>query len=469
MAETSYETYRAMDLSLRVGEILLSSGAGAADVKSTMIAVTSACGLRNCAIDISFTTLSVGYQEDPDSAPETLMRVVQHRGLDFGALSDIDRMLRRLAKGEIDRAEASAIVNDITSSKRPYSRRVVTIASGFMAGGLSLLLGGNALVFAITVATVIVVDLANRALSARRIPAFYGQILGALIVTAAAVGLHLLDIPAGPSLVIASGIILLLSGISIVGAVQDALTGYYVTGAARTFEAILLTGGVIGGVSIGLGIAQNFGETLSVKIIEASIDNLPSQLLGAVIATVFFAVTCQVNWRALPGLGLVGLFAQLLYQASIGAGWGLGPSISSGIASFGVGLVAFHLGRRINTPPLVVVSVGVVAMLPGGAIYRGLFQLLVEDPVNLYGIIILLGALTTAVSLAAGAILGEYVAQPLARTANKLETRLSGPRLVGPLRQPSRSTTRKAAKRLRKMQQREQEAEEAADSTTQSK
>jgi hypothetical protein len=31
-------------------------------------------------------------------------------------------------------------------------------------------------------------------------------------------------------------------------------------------------------------------------------------------------------------------------------------------------------------------------------------------------------------------IFGEYVAQPLKREARRLETRLAGPRLVGPLR-----------------------------------
>ncbi|UPK74142.1 threonine/serine exporter family protein [Nocardioidaceae bacterium SCSIO 66511] len=464
MAESVQETYRSMDLSLRVGEILLSSGAGAADVKSTILAVTSACGLRNCAVDISFTTLAVAYQEEPDSAPTTHLRVVQHRGLDFGALADIDRMLRRLVSGEIDRGEASAIVNDITSSKRPYSRRVVTIASGFMAGGLSLLLGGNLLVFVATVITALMIDLSGRFLSARRIPSFYGQILGALIATGVALGLHVLDLPARPSLVIASGIIMLLAGISIVGAVQDALTGYYVTGSARTFEAVLLTGGVIGGVSIGLSIAANLGESLPVRIVTGTVHNLPSQLLGAVIATVAFAISCQVDWKALPGLGLVGLFAQLLYQASVGTDWGLGPAVASGVGAFGVGLVAFHLGRRIGTPPLVVVSVGIVAMLPGGEIYRGLYLLLVEVPASFEGVVRLLSAITTAVALAAGAILGEYIAQPLARTAGRLETRLAGPRLVGPLRQPSRSTTRRAARRLRKMQKRDEMLESEADS-----
>ena len=39
------ETYKILDLALRIGEILLSSGAGAADVTATMLGIThhSAC------------------------------------------------------------------------------------------------------------------------------------------------------------------------------------------------------------------------------------------------------------------------------------------------------------------------------------------------------------------------------------------------------------------------------------------
>src|SRR5690606_26780565 len=145
----------------------------------------------------------------------------------------------------------------------------------------------------------------GRWLAARRIPAFYQQILGAVIATGTAVGLHELHIvDANPSLVVASGIIMLLAGISIVGAVQDALTGYYVTGSARTFEAILLTGGVIAGVSMALTIAQNFGIVLQINSNNPGLSDLPSQLIGAVFASVAFAVTCQVPLRALPGLGL---------------------------------------------------------------------------------------------------------------------------------------------------------------------
>ena len=52
------EIYKTLDLALRVGEVLLSSGAGAADVTATMWSVVHACGLRGVDIDVTFTVLS---------------------------------------------------------------------------------------------------------------------------------------------------------------------------------------------------------------------------------------------------------------------------------------------------------------------------------------------------------------------------------------------------------------------------
>jgi len=70
-------------------------------------------------------------------------------------------------------------------------------------------------------------------------------------------------------------------------------------------------------------------------------------------------------------------------------------------------------------------------LLPGGSIYRGLYKMQDGD---ILGLSSLVGAVVIAVALAAGVILGEYVAQPLKREARRLETKMSGPRLVGPLR-----------------------------------
>ncbi|MGH3424095.1 MAG: threonine/serine exporter family protein, partial [Nocardioidaceae bacterium] len=226
------------------------------------------------------------------------------------------------------------------------------------------------------------------------------------------------------------------------------------------FEALLLTGGVIAGITMTLTVAQNFGVTMEVSTSTGGLSDLPMQLLGSLITTIAFAVSAQVPRLGLIGCGIVGLLAQMLYQLSIAAR--LGPTAATAIAAFGVGLVAFAVAARVRIPPLVIVSTAIIALLPGFTIYKGLFTLLNE---NLYGITLLITAASIAVALASGAILGEYVAQPLAREARRLETRLAGPRLVGPLRPVPRRTQRKARRALQKQIQAEAEAEEPAGET----
>ena len=95
-----------------------------------------------------------------------------------------------------------------------------------------------------------------------------------------------------------------------------------------------------------------------------------------------------------------------------------------------IGITSYSLSRMVRVPPLVVVVSAIVPLLPGLAIYRGLSLLAAGGN----GILSLMAAAAIAIALAAGVILGEYVAQPLHREARRLEHRLAGPRLVGPLR-----------------------------------
>jgi len=69
------EVYETLDLALRIGEVLLSSGAGAADVTATMLAVTEACGVRHVAADGTFVDLTLHHQPTIDqvSALQMLM------------------------------------------------------------------------------------------------------------------------------------------------------------------------------------------------------------------------------------------------------------------------------------------------------------------------------------------------------------------------------------------------------------
>ncbi len=74
-------------------------------------------------------------------------------------------------------------------------------------------------------------------------------------------------------------------------------------------------------------------------------------------------------------------------------------------------------------------------LLPGLSIFRGLSLLTAGGAVqSSRGVLAMVTAASVALALAAGVILGEYLAQPLKREARRLESRLAGPRLVGPFR-----------------------------------
>jgi len=80
MAENN-EINKSLDLALRVGEVLLSSGAGAADVNATMWSVVHAAGLRD--VDVTFTALTLTYRPAYDEPPVLQVRNVRHREIDY--------------------------------------------------------------------------------------------------------------------------------------------------------------------------------------------------------------------------------------------------------------------------------------------------------------------------------------------------------------------------------------------------
>ena len=97
------------------------------------------------------------------------------------------------------------------------------------------------------------------------------------------------------------------------------------------------------------------------------------------------------------------------------------------LAAVTIGAVCYLVAGRFRVPPLVVVVPAIVPLLPGLDIYRGLALMAEGND----GVLQLTAAVATALALAAGVILGQYLAQPLKREAHRLEIRLAGPRMVG--------------------------------------
>lgn len=407
-----------LDLAVRVGEVLLASGTSAIDTTTQIRFVAATYGLARCDVDVTYNAIHISAHRGPTMPPATAMRVVHHRSLDFTRLAAVDTLIRHLRTEAIDPSVALAGIAAINRSPHPYARWVATLGWSGMAASASVLLGGGVLVAVASFLTTAAIYLVNWNLNRAGLPLFFQQVSGGFIAALPAGALYALRGPLGldvrPSLVIAAGVIVLLSGLALVGSVQDAISGAPVTGVGRFFEVMMMTGGIIAGVAISLRVAAALGSPLpdtTPEPVSADFAEVPIQVAAGALTALFFAVACYAERRALLVSGLAGATGIAVYFAALTMP--IGPVIGTAAAATVVGFVGGLLARRALTPPQVIAVAGITPLLPGLTLYRGLYALMTDE--LLLGISAMMSAFGIGVSLAAGVTLGEWLARTVKR------------------------------------------------------
>lgn len=165
-----------------------------------------------------------------------------------------------------------------------------------------------------------------------------------------------------------------------------------------------------------------------------SLLDLPRQVAAGGIAAGLFAVASQAPRRLVAPaalVGAVGLAVWFVLRELSGA-----PAAAAAGAAIVIGGAAHVLALRLKAPPLALLVPGIVPLLPGLTIYRGM--LLLNEGASASGLLAFLQAATIGLALAAGALLGEVIGQPVRRELDRFERRITGPRLVGPSRRRAR-------------------------------
>ncbi|MBW4718883.1 threonine/serine exporter family protein [Saccharothrix sp. SC076] len=425
-----------IDLALRVGEVQLASGAGAADVTATVMAVADAYGLPRTEVDVTYTSITISWHRGREAAPITSLRVVRSRSTDYTRLAVLEDLIRRIVADEIKAPDAYAELDRITRQPHPYRRWVATCAWAGMAAAVAFLVGGGPFIALSAALVTAVVDRVGRMLNRREVPFFFQQVVGGALAATAALGLYATDLLPGlrPSLLVSTGIVVLLSGLSLVGAVQDAITGYHVTAAGRSIEIGLLTAGLITGITLTLRAGVQLGvQTTIADPLPPLISVVPMQFAAGGVTSLFFALASYAPLRALPIAAAAGAVGTATY--GLLALTGTNTITCAAVAATVVGFGGAVMSRRLRTPALVVSVAGMVPLLPGWTTYRGLYQLTVEGDGS--GLSTLVLAAGTALALASGVVLGEFLGRPVRSGLSRLERKLAGSRLSG-LPRPAR-------------------------------
>ncbi|MBY3553629.1 threonine/serine exporter family protein [Modestobacter lapidis] len=412
--------HAALRLVLRIGESMMAVGASAADVTATVLRVAGSYGLADCHVDITFTSLTISYDPD-DAAPLTLMRIVRPRGSDYTRLQGITDLAGAIRADHLGLEEAHGRLDEVVSAPHPYRRWIHAFGWWGMAGCVAFLLGGGWLVALVAALTTAAIGEMIRALDRRGLPTFFQQAAGAAVATGSAVLLVVLQVDVRTSLVVAAGIVVLLAGLSFVSAAEDAISGFPVTAAARAFQVLTLTTGIVVGIAGVLDLAQRAQVPLAV--VDPATAGVPFAVALAAAAGMagFWALASHARPHA---VGVAMVAGALAWTTSSAAGaFGAGPAVASASAAVVVGFCGEALTERLRIPLLLIAICGIVPLLPGLAIYRGLFAIVVEADVP-GGLNLLVGAAAIGLALAAGIVLGRYFGRPLGGRRDRFDRRV---------------------------------------------
>ncbi|AWW38349.1 MULTISPECIES: threonine/serine ThrE exporter family protein [Streptomyces] len=401
---------RVLDLTLRIGELLLAGGEGAEDVEAAMFAVCRSYGLDRCEPNVTFTLLSISYQPSLVDDPVTASRTVRRRGTDYTRLAAVFQLVDDLSDPEthISLEDAYRRLAEMRRNRHPYPTWVLTAATGLLAGAASVLVGGDVIVFFAAALGAMLGDRLAWLSAARGLPEFYQFTVAAMPPGAVGVALTLAHVDVRASAVITGGLFALLPGRALVAGVQDGLTGFYITAAARLLEVMYLFVGIVVGVLVMLYFGVQLGAQLNPEAALSIAERPVVQIAASMLLSLTFAVLLQQERATVLAVTLNGGVAWCVYGAMHFAG-GLSPVASTAVAAGLVGLFGQLLSRYRYASALPYTTAAIGPLLPGSATYFGLLSIAQND-VN-EG----LGSLTQAAALAMAIAIGVNLGSEISR------------------------------------------------------
>lgn len=418
---------RVLDLATRIGESMFAVGASAHEVTLAIVRVCEAYGLRGVQVDVTYNSITVSFHLSGEVWPETLVRVVRVAAPDHAKLQRVQALVAEIDQGlALDSARTAFRV--IRRMPFRYQQPVVIVARAMLAVGVSILLGAAPLVVGLTFLAALAAALTQAGLARLRVPLFFSQIAGGFVTTIVAVGVSALAsagvepfVGIRPSIIVASGIVLMLAGLTVVGAAQDAIDGFALTAGGRILDLTMQTLGVVIGILGGLELGGMLGFTMQLPDDPAPFGPLPGVFVGAVIIAVAVAV--------FNGAGTGIVFVSAVLSALTIAGYTLAtsvnlhPAAASAVAALLASFIGVLIAHNLHVPSVAVTTAAIVPLVPGVIVFQGLLEM-VHGGGTTGGVVgaggSLIDAAVIGVGLASGASLGLYLGTPVRATLNSV-------------------------------------------------
>ncbi|MCL6270968.1 threonine/serine exporter family protein [Sansalvadorimonas sp. 2012CJ34-2] len=360
---------RRRDFIIELGKALHKFGTPAFRLEAHLYNVTRSLGLDGYFMATPTLITIVLWEPDRRNKRNYHIRV-KPGDLDLGSLAVADQLVDDVISGECSMTEALQKIEEIYIRSSSYSTLTTMLSFGVTSGAFAMLVGVSMadVIISSVIGLVVfgILHLVERTDN-------YGEALeplaaavAALIASAFSHFVSGVNVP----LVVLSGIIVFIPGLSITMALKDLAARQLMSGTARLMDSLmclckLYFGSVLGSSLVGLlWAARPIADT---AVIPGWSPLIAVPLLSLSLVAVFKNRLRDIPWAVLAAI--------VAYAGSLFGAAYLGDSIGPFVGALAVGVYSNIFSRVTNSPSMLVLLHGTVLLVPGSKAYIGLNQI----------------------------------------------------------------------------------------------
>ena len=389
---------------LRLSKALHTYGLPAYELEQTMNGCAEAMGYgiqcMSLPTSISLTILP------PDGEPRTYLIRVSPGEVNLEALRKTTEVAKGVIHGELNSQQGAERLKEISATGQDYPNWIIVLAFSIVSTCIARIFSGGKDEMMVSALIGLIVGMIAIASKTKPLIDHLLPAICAFIATfIALLAEPLLGISITTSVVVISGLIILLPGLSLTIALAELATQNLVSGTAR------LSGTVTTFIQLAFGsaLAAELAKLFEISINHAPVSPVPawSIWLAAGIAALalvplFSARKKDAGWFLVAALSAF----TVVYFAS----QALGSSLGAFAGAITVGLMARFATRFFELPGAMIMMPGFIILVPGAVGYRSILALVEKDVIA--GLSTAFDVAVIGISLVAGFLLSSLVMLP---------------------------------------------------------
>ena len=377
-----------LKVALMVGKILLKSGAETYRVEDT---INRFCIANGYEVDIFVTpTVIILGNEQVDSF--NCVSRIRYRTTNLGMISEMNDMSYKFERWPMSYRGTMAWLEEKLKAQVPYGKWKVCLASAIASASFSAMLGGNSHDFIAAFITGGIAMLVLKQIAGYRPSAFWENALAGVAIGVVALICCAVSVQCTMEKIIVGALMPFVPGVAFTNGLRDYMAGDLLSGNARIAEALLFAASIAIGIAFALRAWVLWGWDYG---------NITS-FIFAFIATMAFAVLFQSPKKILLTDGLIGAVGWVVF-ISLRDQMGYSSFYANFFGTLALALLSELSARIFKQPATVFVIPGIIPLVPGLGIYKGMFAVINNDYNG--GMSILLTAITDSCAIAVGVML----------------------------------------------------------------